>query len=87
MILLAFAVYDKKVGAYMQPMFFRSKGEACRSFLDACTVESQPFMKHPEDYGFAYLGDFDDSTGSITCPVTGAEFVMTALDAVTQKVS
>lgn len=82
MILEMYSAYDKKVGAFMQPQFFRSRGEALRAFMDACLAKDGMFMAHPEDFGFAYMGTFDDSSGALVAPDAGPEFVMTALDAV-----
>lgn len=60
-----FAVFDSKVGVYASPFFCRSKGEALRSFEDACGDKGLPFGKHPGDYRLWYLGEFDDNTGVI----------------------
>lgn len=86
MIMQVCAVYDKKVGAYMQPMFFRSKLEAIRSFADACTIPvdgtgSSNFVKYPEDFHLALLGDFDDNTGTFVSG-DGPSPLITALECV-----
>lgn len=62
MRLVICAVRDKAVDAFLQPMFFRSKGEALRSFLDAIKSNAV-FSAHPEDYDFYELGSYDDNTG------------------------
>lgn len=85
-VLKMFSVYDKKVGAFTAPMFFRSKGEAIRSFTDACSREEN-FRRHREDYGFAYLGDWDDNTGLFEPVPSGPEFVISALDVDIDKVT
>lgn len=64
-VLLLCAVWDNKVGAFMQPFVSRSKGEAIRSFSDAVGDKQSPFCKHPEDYHLASLGEFDDNSGMI----------------------
>ena len=64
-ILIACAVLDQKVGAFSPPMFVRSKGEAIRSFLDACADPQVSISKHPEDYQMYCLGSFDDQTGAL----------------------
>lgn len=65
MIVEAYAVHDSAVGAYNQPLFFRSRGEAVRAFQDACGKESN-FVAHPADYSFFRIGQFDDQTGVFT---------------------
>lgn len=82
MKLLLFSIFDKKADAFTQPMFFRSKGEAIRSFMDAVGTAETPFCKHPEDYSFCHVGDFDDSTGAVTGMNAGPVFVMQALECV-----
>lgn len=63
MKLLVFTVYDKAVGAHLQPMFFRAKGEAQRAFADAVAAEDSRFRAHAEDYLLMECGEFDDNTG------------------------
>lgn len=82
MITEIYSVFDKKVGAFGTPLFFRSRGEAIRSFSDAVQDGQSQFCKHPEDYGFAYLGSFDDGSGSFTFPKEGPEFVIQAIQCV-----
>lgn len=85
MIMFVVAVYDKKVGAFMQPQFYRSKGEAIRSWMDACVAEAAPFKRHAEDYVLMHLGYYDDGDGQFgKVPNKDGlpEPVMTALDAV-----
>lgn len=57
-----FTVLDTKVGAYMTPFFSRSRGEAIRSFQDACSQPDSAFSKHPEDFVMFHLGEYDDNT-------------------------
>lgn len=63
MILVIYSVYDSKVGAYLQPFFMRSRGEASRAFTEAVADSNSPFCKHPDDFVLFELGTFDDSTG------------------------
>ncbi|WNK13529.1 MAG: nonstructural protein [Microvirus sp.] len=60
---LIFTVYDNAVKAYLQPFFCRSKGEAVRSFTDACNDEKSQFNKYAADYVLFFLGEFDDAEG------------------------
>lgn len=64
MKMLVFAVYDSAVKAFNQPLFFRSKGEAVRSFTDACNDPSTGFVKHAADYSFFEIGEYDDASAS-----------------------
>lgn len=70
MILKMCCVYDSKVGAYLPPMFFRSKMEAIRSFSSAVADESHQFCKYPEDYTLFDVGEWDDSTCKFTPHLT-----------------
>lgn len=67
MIMQCYAVYDKAVGAYLRPVFTRSKGEALRSFMEACNDEKSEFSRHASDYVFFYLAEWDDGTGLFNC--------------------
>lgn len=67
--MLICAVRDSAVGAFSPPMYFRSKGEAIRSFLDALADANTSLSKHPRDYQMFHLGSFDDQNGMIS-PVT-----------------
>lgn len=60
-----FSVYDSKVGAYAQPFFMRSKGEALRGWEDVVNDPSTNFYKHPEDYTLFELGEYDELSGRI----------------------
>lgn len=64
MILQLYAIRDTKVEAYSQPYFFRSQGEAIRSFTDTVNDRSTLFNRHPNDYAFFHLGTFDDQSAS-----------------------
>ena len=63
MTLFAVSVFDSAVGAYSPPIFAKSKGEAIRSFSDACNDSSTAMSKHPQDYILFELGSFDELTG------------------------
>lgn len=66
MILLACSVFDAKVGAFTNPMYFRSRGEAIRSFSTAVRDEKSQFALFKADYALVYLGDWDDGSGAFT---------------------
>jgi len=60
------SVFDTKVSAFAPPFCVKSKGEAIRSFEDACMDDKLPFKLHPSDYILFYVADFDDATGVVT---------------------
>ena len=62
-----YSVYDKAVGAYMQPFMVRSSGEAVRSFTEACNDPQKPFGKYASDYSLYHHGYFDDNSGLYDC--------------------
>lgn len=59
------SVFDTKVGSFAAPFTCRSRGEAIRSFEDACQDDKMPFKLHPDDYQLFCLGEFDDQSGSL----------------------
>lgn len=65
MRLIVCSVFDSKVGAYATPFFVRTKGEAIRSFEDACKDDKLPFRQHRGDYRLCMLGEYDDSSGQL----------------------
>jgi hypothetical protein len=67
MILHVFSVYDKAVGAHLPPFYARSKGEALRSFSDACNDSKHQFYQHGLDYVLVFLGEFNDVGGIFSC--------------------
>lgn len=64
MKLLAFSVFDRAVEAFLPPFFVRHRGEALRSFIDACNDRSHQFSKHVLDYTLMFVGEFDDTRGA-----------------------
>ena len=60
------SVYDAKVGAYAQPMFCQSAGQALRTFQDIANDKEHPIGQHPEDYTLFELGTWDEVSGVIT---------------------
>lgn len=58
-----YAVHDSAVGAFNQPLFFRSRGEAVRAFQDAVTDGKSNFAAHPDHYSFFHVGFYDDNGG------------------------
>lgn len=67
--LLLVAVMDTKVGAFTPPFCCKTRGEAIRSFTDACADDKIPFKAHPGDYVLYMIGEFDDGSGLVTSAV------------------
>lgn len=65
MILKIFTVLDKAVGAYLQPFFAQSKGEAIRSFSDAVNTPDHNFHKHASDFALYDIGEYDNKAGIV----------------------
>lgn len=57
-------VYDSKAQAYLNPMVFRSTGDAIRTFGDLCSNPDNDFHRHAEDYTLFEIGEWDEFTGS-----------------------
>lgn len=84
MQLHVFSVFDKAVKAFMTPFFARSKGEAIRSFMEACNDEKHTFYRHAADYVLFYHGDWDDGSGMFAQP-RDPERVVSALECMTRQ--
>lgn len=63
MIYETYTVYDKAVGAFLQPFFCRSRGEALRSFTASVNDAEHQFHKYAADYVMFQLGAYDDGGG------------------------
>ena len=82
MNMLVFSVYDKAVGAFMQPFFLQSVGAALRAFEDLVSDDNSAVSRHPEDYSLAQIAAFDNNTGFIKPIESGAIFLMQAIEVV-----
>lgn len=58
-------VRDVKAEAFIAPFFSDSLGAAIRSFSDAVSDANCMISRHPEDFQFWKIGEFDSSTGAI----------------------
>ena len=76
------SVYDKAVGAFMPPFYVRSRGEAIRSFMDACADPKHQFVRNSGDYTLFQISVFDDASGAYEW-ANEPQRVMSALEAVT----
>lgn len=61
-----FSVHDIKAETYLQPIFFKTAGEAIRGFQTACKDINSNFHAYPADFTLVELGEFNSDTGLIT---------------------
>lgn len=55
-----FTVYDSKAECYLQPFFFKARGEAIRSFTESCNDNKNQLCRHAGDFTLYELGEYDD---------------------------
>lgn len=80
MKMLVFSIEDKVAGAFMQPFFMHTKGQASRSFGDLVSNKDSMVSKHPNDYRLFCIGEYDDETGDLKNSknefiINGSDFV------------
>lgn len=82
MIMLAFAIRDKKAECFMQPWFALTKGAAIRSFTDTVNNPGGENMiaKHPEDFDLFIVGSFSDLDGTMSSGAEGTVRLITGLE-------
>jgi hypothetical protein len=61
-----FSIYDEKAGAYLQPFFLDTVGQAERALLDCLADSNHNFSRHTADFTLFLLGEFDEQTGLVT---------------------
>lgn len=64
-MLKIYSVRDSKGEVFNTPFFQKTHGEAERSFQHLCKDEKSMVSQYPDDYDLWYLGEYDDSTGTI----------------------
>lgn len=76
-VLEVYTVHDSKVGAFLAPWYARTRGEAIRSFTEACKDPNTMFGKYPADYRLWFVATYDEATGFFEVrkpePVIGAD--------------
>lgn len=85
MITEVYSIHDKGVNAFSPPFFARARGEALRSFMQACNDERHTIHNYPLDYSLCYLGLFDDASGILTPAPHGPERILGATEALKQE--
>lgn len=63
MRLVAVAVRDSAVDAFMRPFFVPTTAFAIRSFGEEMKNKESPMFAHPEDYALFEVGSFDEESG------------------------
>lgn len=63
MKLIAVAVRDSAVDAFMRPFFVPTTAFAVRSLLEALKDPQSPMVSSPQDFALFELGAFDEETG------------------------
>ena len=61
MLFKVYSVYDQCANAYLQPMFFLTRGQAIRALTEAVNSSDHNFHKYSDQYVLFELGEFDDS--------------------------
>lgn len=59
------AIRDTKAEYYLNPLCFKTIGEAERSFAEECNNPQSTMYKNPEDFGMYLLGEYDNAEGKI----------------------
>ena len=57
-----YSIHDSASNSYMPPMYFRTRGEAIRSFQMACAQADHMFNKYPEHFRLFFVGSWDDGS-------------------------
>lgn len=65
-ILRVFVVHDVKVGAYLQPFFCRTVGEAMRSWEAICNDGKSMMSVHATDFTLFETGEYNEQSGRFT---------------------
>lgn len=81
MKLQIFSVLDTAAQIFSQPFYMHNEATALRVVKNCVNNPEHNYSLNPEDYNLYHMGEFDDTTGTITNnPVK-----VTRLDALVQK--
>lgn len=62
-----YSIFDSAAKAYGRPLFLKTDGLAMRVFVDAVnSLEDSDIRNHPEQFTLFKIGEFDDSTGTLS---------------------
>lgn len=70
-----YSVRDAKAEAFERPWVARTRGEAIRSFSEACNDKQHPYGKYPEDFGLFEIGEFDSESGKLIPALQGVNVI------------
>lgn len=65
MNLKVYTVYDVKAEAFLNPLYFQTRGQAIRAFSDTARDSSSMIGKHPHDYTLFEIGEYDQLKGEV----------------------
>lgn len=58
-----YGIYDRRLGAYMTPMFAANDAVALRQFSASVLYQETPMQQFPNDFELHGLGRFDELVG------------------------
>lgn len=70
-----YSILDSKVASYSLPFYAQTDASAVRKFSDVVndgSVANNDYFRHPEDFSLFFVGEFDDSVGSLDVVVPQA---------------
>lgn len=79
MKLNVYAVHDSAVGAYLQPFFMRTNGEAVRAFASVANQRGHAFHNNGEDYTLFRIAEYVEEDGTLV-PLPAKESLGKAID-------
>lgn len=63
MLFKVYSVWDSCINAYLQPLFFLTKGQAIRSLTEEVNKPDSDFCKYSDQYVLFELGTFENTDG------------------------
>lgn len=58
---IAITIFDNKLKTFSPPFYFPTMVDVYRGLKDVCNDSSSKFFKHPGDFQFFKIGEFDDN--------------------------
>jgi len=78
-MLIAYSIFDKKVGSYMRPAFAKSVIEVQRSIEQSVKDKGSSLCLFPADFALYKVGSFDDEEGVFIFQ-SKPEFILEVVD-------
>lgn len=66
MIMRVYAIFDSKVGAFMQPFYCANRAVALRMFMTAAQDRTTDFNRWPSDFILFEIGEWNGETGKLS---------------------